>query len=76
MGLVCMTNKTADTINVVVPKSSRYGFYNHFEYKFYVIDKLRAAGIPINPLTGEVTKGELLMWEDQPNHCFNYMWGE
>lgn len=76
MVLVCMTNKTAESIRVEIPYGYELNFNHEWEFKAYIIDKLRGAGIPAGLFSGDVTRGTLEEFKDDCNACYVFLWRE
>lgn len=71
-----MTKKNADAIRVEVPYGYELNFNREWEFKVYIIDKLRGAGIPVGLLSGGVTRGTLEEFKDDSNACYVFIWRE
>lgn len=76
MGLVCMTKKNAESIRVEIPYGYGLNFDSEREFKAYVVDKLRGAGIPAGLFSGGVTRGTLEEFKDDCNACYVLLWRE
>ena len=71
-----MTKRNADTVRVEIPYGYELNFNRERQFKAYIIDKLRGAGIPVGLLSGDVTRGTLKENKDDCNACYVFIWSE
>jgi hypothetical protein len=70
-----MTKRNADSVRVEIPYGYELNFNHEWQFKAYIIDKLRGAGIPVG-LSGDVTRGTLKESKDDCNACYVFIWSE
>jgi hypothetical protein len=71
-----MTKRNADISRVEIPYGYELNFNHERQFKAYIIDKLRGAGIPVGLLSGDVTRGTLKESKDDCNACYVFIWSE
>lgn len=71
-----MTKRNADAIRVDIPYGCGLNFKREWQFKAYIVDKLRGAGIPVGLLSGCVTRGTLEEFKDDSNACYVFIWRE